>query len=152
MVFFVSPAEVAVISAHLRNDPELLNDFLSRNGKRELHRKEQSALWERCQQARQGDDPALAAWYALDIRCAFNRDGLCSIYPVRPLSCSLYNSIVPAATCAVEPKAYESEAMRAQHGATRQLLAYLAAAQLPGGAARLDVSWLVGESLAAEGR
>ncbi len=123
MIFFVSPPEVEVIGLHLLERPDLLELFLDNWRKRELRVAEVADLYARCQAATLGDDPALAAVYALDIRCAFNADGACYIYPMRPLSCSLYNSIVPADTCATEPKTYETEEMRLHHGETRQWLA-----------------------------
>jgi Fe-S-cluster containining protein len=140
MLFFVSPAEVEVIAFHLLERPELLSSFLAASREREGRLAPHEELWRRCQAATHADDPALKAFYRLDIRCACNVAGSCSIYPVRPLSCALYNSIVPAAVCAVEPKAYETEEMRLHHGETRQWLARNARRIVPRDGLRLDVS------------
>jgi len=147
MIFFVSPAEVEVIVFHLLENPALLNLFLAKVREREVRRLSCRDVWRRCQAATLSDDPALSAWYAQDIGCAFQAAGACSIYPVRPLSCSLYNSIVPAEVCAVEPKSYETEEMRTIHGETRQWLAAMSAKRLPVSEFRLDVSYKVLERL-----
>ncbi|RNC69220.1 MAG: hypothetical protein ED859_08365 [Desulfuromonadales bacterium] len=123
MIFFASPAEVEVIAFHLLERPELLRVFLLNSLERERMILPHEGLYRRCQAATLCDDANLAAFYALDIRCAFNVEGACAIYPVRPLACSLYNSIVPADVCAVEPKAYETEEMRMHHGDARRWLA-----------------------------
>lgn len=148
MIFFVSPPEVEVIALHLLERPDLLELFLDNWRKRELRVAEVADLYARCQAATVGDDPALAAFYALDIRCAFNADGACFIYPVRPLACSLYNSIVPAETCATEPKTYETEEMRLHHGETRHWLASPRRRVETREILRLDVSRKVGNRLA----
>lgn len=148
MIFFVSPPEVEVIALYLLERPDLLELFLDNWRKRELRVAEAADLYARCQAATVGDDPALAAFYALDIRCAFNAGGACFIYPVRPLSCSLYNSIVPAETCATEPKTYETEEMRLHHGETRQWLASPKRRVKTRETLRLDVSRKVGNRLA----
>ena len=140
MIFFVSPAEVEVITCYLLERPELLELFLRISERRETRVAEADDLYRRCQAARYGDDPALREFYSLDIRCAFNHDGACFVYPVRPLSCSLYNSIVPAETCACEPKSYETEEMRLHHGETRQWLAVRARRLHTRETLRLDVS------------
>lgn len=140
MIFFVTPPEVEVIAFHLLERPELLALFLRNSRRREELLVHHGHLWSRCQAATHADDPALAAFYAQDIRCAFIADGSCTIYPVRPLACSLYNSIVPAEVCAVEPKVYETEEMRHLHGEMRQELARLCRGAFPAGEWRLDVS------------
>lgn len=142
MIFAVTPAEVEVIAAAVQADPLRWHAFLGETKARELRRRGEEALWLRCQAASSGDDPALKAWYALDIRCAFNVSGSCLIYPIRPLACSLYNSIVPAEVCAVEPKSWASDEMRALQAQTRSWL-LRAGAPLPTLPRRLDVSWQV---------
>lgn len=50
----------------------------------------------------EGQHAIASAWWKEDRRCAFLRDGLCSIYEARPLACRNYHVVSDPAKCGAE--------------------------------------------------
>lgn len=107
----VSLAQGMVIVAHLYRRNDLLKQFLDRyeewRGKagviaEEIDDIRNRALASSTPIARVIKDtrPLSTRYFEANIRCPFLVDGLCSIYPVRPLACSGHHSVSPPEWCA----------------------------------------------------
>jgi Fe-S-cluster containining protein len=106
----VSLAQGMVIVAHLYRTKGLLQQFLDRYAEwrdkaeaiaEEIDGIRNRALASSTPMARVITDtrPLSTRYFLANIRCPFLVDGLCSIYPVRPLACSSHHSVSPPEWC-----------------------------------------------------
>ena len=100
-----------VIVAHLYRNRDVLQQFLDRyeawrsqagDVPDEIDGIRNRALASSAPIARVIEDtrPLSNRYFAATIRCPFLVDGLCSIYPVRPLACSGHHAVSPPEWCA----------------------------------------------------
>jgi Fe-S-cluster containining protein len=107
----VSLAQGMVIVDHLYRNRDLLQQFLDRY---EEWREKAEAISDEIDGIRnralassapmagviKDTRPLSTRYFMTNIRCPFLVDGLCSIYPVRPLACSGHHSVSPPEWCA----------------------------------------------------
>lgn len=130
----VSLAQGMVIVAHLYRSKDLLQQFLDRYEEwseqaeviaEEIDGIRNRALASSAPIASVINDtrPLSTRYFAANIRCPFLVDGLCSIYPVRPLACSGHHAVSPPEWCA--PDSQQKPEIRRMMPDDRDLLAMI---------------------------
>jgi Fe-S-cluster containining protein len=116
--FFTTRAEIDVIMFYLLKHSNVLQKFLENYARREELVEPFAELLQRCNIRGAEGSAANTEFYAHKIPCAFLENDECLIYPVRPLSCAAFVSIIPPRICAIEPKAQMSGPMQQLHSRT----------------------------------
>lgn len=139
-VFPVQPVAFEVILHRVASDPLLRQRFEENNVRRKALIEKNLQQIEKISKIENNDDFALE-WIKLRIPCALLHEDKCMVYDIRPSICAAYISLSPPRVCAIDPKGYMPEAIRAARHQFGMALANLQLKYNMLGEALFDLSW-----------
>lgn len=110
-MFFVSNAEIEVATNYLLNNELIYNSFVNKCKQRENDISKLNDVVTECNDKGEAGSNAAIKFMKFGIPCSFLENDLCSIYPIRPMACSSYVSIIPPSICKLEPKSLMTNRM-----------------------------------------
>ena len=145
-LFQVQPVSFEVIFHRIENDPLLRERFEENSARRkgliETHMEQIKKISQI-----ENDREFSLEWIKLRIPCALLYEDKCMVYDIRPTACSTYISLSPPRVCAIDPKGYMPNAIRAVRQEFGRALANLQIKYNLLGEALFDLSWHLDNSL-----